>query len=384
MATNYEIRLYSPTGTALASLNQFSNLECALVENDVSVLTVTLPPIIPFAWLRRDAIIQVIRSVDGSPGKALGSGTDAALWFIKKAGFTTNNDTELMWFTAYDAKVLLKQRVVEGYAGAPTSSKSGYLDNIMRQIVRENMGSIADTGLDINRALGAGFWNILTIEGDNSSSVTGEKAFAHREVMPVLQDLANQSADAGVYLSFDITHQGWNSYGLPALLFQVFKGQRGVDRGATSPNRLVFSRQYGTITETKIENDWTIMADVIKAGGAGDGAARIFEYASDNSLVTESPFGRVEDFIDRNNITLATSLQAEAQAQLRESRPRLRMTGTLMDTPSARFGVHYNHGDIVTIEEAGTTFSARLSAIRITMTDSGEKIDAKVNTETII
>lgn len=374
---DYEVRLFTPSGAFVRTL-PFVRLEYALVENDVGALTLALQPDTPLALFPRDAQIEIWRRVGGQAARIEGSASDGALWLVRKARYDYAGDTELITVTAYDAKVLLRQRFADGVAGSARASKSGALDNILRDIVRDALGANAGS------ATGRNLSSIVTVEADTSTAPTGDKAFAHRNILTVMQEVAAQSAQAGMYLSFDLAYAGRLGSGVPALTFKVAARQRGADRGAASVGRLVFSRQFGTLSDVAMEYDWTDEVSAVRAGGAGEGAARLFASSEDPSRILQSSFGRSEDFVDQTGISTASVLQREANEALWNGRPRLRMSGTLLEAPFARYGVHFNHGDIITVQEGGATMSARLSAVRVTVDASGEKVEAKVSTETVI
>jgi hypothetical protein len=373
---DYEIRQFTPNGDFLRTL-PFRRLEYALVENDVNSLALTLHPNIGLENFTRDTQLEVWRSVNGITYLE-GSGIDGALWFVKGERHEYANDTESITLTAYDAKQLLRQRFVAGAAGSATNTKNTYADDMMRQIAREALG--ASAGAAAGRNLSA--W--LSVEADDGAAPILSKAFSHRNVLNVLQDIAEQSAQAGMYLSFDVIHTGRTASTSAILRFVVRLRQRGINRGLTSASRLVFSRRFGTLADTVVENDWREEVNAVTVGGAGEKEVRKFATAEDAARIGQTPFGRSEDFVDQTNIDTQSILQGDADARLWSGRPRLRVSGRLVESSTVRYGVHFRHGDIVVVDVGAVQQSARLSAVRVVVDENGESVDARVSTETVI
>lgn len=376
MATEYELRLLTPAGGALATLPLFTSLQYALVENNVGALTLTLPPVVPYTWFTRDTRIEIWRSIDGAPAYLEGSGIDGTQWFVRKAERRTANGETLILVNAYDAKHLLKRRIVNYQAGTAQGTKTAALDNMMKAIVRENLGSSATgTGRDISA--------YLDVQADTSQLPSVTSSFAWRNVLTTLQELCEESLANQVPAVFDIVKSSDTK-----LEFRTYYDRRGAYRGQGSASPLVVSADFGTLSDAALSDDWTNEITYVRVGGTGEGALRITSESLDAPRAATTPFNRLEQFIDARNADdtspqYSNMLLTEAVRAVIAGRPRLRLTGMVLDVPPARYGKDYRHGDIVAAKDGDVIRDARVNAVRVTVNSQGEKVEAQVSSENV-
>lgn len=378
MASTTFLTVLDPGGGQLGSTSypliipDFVELDYVLVENDIGSMTVTLPNAYTGSLFRRDARVQIWRSVDGRPAVLEGE----KVWFIRRRRRKLTDDGAWLWvLTALDSKHILNRRVVAYNAGTSYTTKTDYADDMMREIVRENLSSSAT---DTSRRLSS---TLFSVQVDLALAPSVDKAFTRRNVLEVLKDLAEASAQhtsTPTYLSFDVVVSSD-----PTLEFRVYSGQRGTDRRigyGSMPH--IFGPTYGNLETVEVDDDWTDEATYIYAGGQGEGVDRVIQTASDTTRIGESAYNRIERFADARQNASSAAVEDVATARLRSSRPRSIISGRVREAPLSRYGVHWNWGDYVTIDVENDRREARLSTIHVKIDDTGETITANLRSET--
>jgi hypothetical protein len=375
MANNYTVRLFNAYGAYLADL-QFARLEYVLAENAVSTLVLTLPPVISFDEIGEDARLEVWRSVDGAPAYLEGSGGDGTVWFVNKKELRTRNDETLIVITATDAKSLLRRRIVDYSSGSSQSTKSGPLDNVCKAIVRENLGSSSYTGA---LAQGRDISAYLSVQADVGLWPSNLKSFAWQNVFQALVEICEQSAGDGAYGAFDIVKTG------SQLEFRTYYSVRGLYRGFGASNLVLVSDKNGTLTDTSIIYDWSNSSNYIRVGGSGEGTARYTGQFLNSPYLTSSPFSRRELFVDaRNGGIDQTEVNLEAIREGFAARPKLRVSAKVINTESVKYGVHYQHGDVIACQIGSTVLNTRVVRVRVVADENGELVESSINNETVL
>lgn len=353
MAATYSVILYDANGVQLAVLDNIieargAALEYALIENGVGVLTLTLPAPYDLRLFQKDGRIGVYRGV---AGRALAL-DGQALWLIRswREQIDERGKTTLQ-ITAYHVNTLLDRRIVAYNAGSSQASKSGAADDMIKAIVRENFISATDSSRNVS----------LTCDADVSAAPTLRKGFARRNVLLVLQELAESSAQAGTHVAFGIIAPTPTT-----LQFVTRITSWGVDRRyPNGSDPLLIGPAYGNVASATLDNDAAEEITYVYAGGQGEGDARTILTASDTARIAESPYGRIERFIDARHLSTATALADEADAAVREGRPRRTLEADATESPSAIYGVHYGWGDLVTVAFMDTLIDCRIDAVTV-------------------
>jgi len=137
----------------------------------------------------------------------------------------------------------------------------------------------------------------------------------------------------------------------------------GANRGSTSNNTLIISRERGNLLYPAITEDYSGEKTVVKIGGTGTGAGRAIGSATNTTRLSASQFSRKEYFSSGYNTDTTAVLNAEANARLEEYRARRVLEGQIAETPSMRLGVHINYGDLVMVEYAGKSYDCHLDTL---------------------
>lgn len=363
MATSYEIKLFSPMGTFLTELNAFESFDCALVENDIGRLVLTLPVSYNPELFLKDSRIAVYRGASGRAPTLLGN----ALWFVRRRRRVLNDKRRSLAIHAVHANDLLRRRIVAYDAGTPETSKTDQADDMAKAIVRENFVSATDTARNLSSAL-------FSVAPDVSAAPSLSKAFTRRRVLAVLQELAQAAAQAGTYMGFEVWAPTESS-----LEFRTYTKQRGADRRVSTSNALILSAETGTLGEIELDEDWADEATYVYAGGQGEGADRAIGTASNTTAIGESPFGRIEDFYQDNQTSDQTQLDDDADNALYAQRGRRIFSASVSDTSGAALGVHYDWGDLVTAADGAVQIDCRVDPVHIQFDkQNGERLDIRL------
>lgn len=367
--TDFQVHLLSQTGQFIADLGDFFRLQYTLTEIGVGALEITLPPTHDgLLFSNQDVIVDQRIEVSRRSGAGAFVLEGQATWLIQtgrqaqSAGRTTS-------LRAFHANDLLRRRIVAYAAASAQADKAANeADDMMKDIVDENFSASAT---DVARRLSAGYF---TIQGDLSDGASIAKAFSRRIVLNVLQELAQASAAAGTYLSFDVVNAGGGIQ-----QFRTYTGQRGNDhrqQGGSPP--LLIGPAYGNLLDAAIEFNHEGEVTYVYAGGQGEEAARAIGTASDATRIALSPFGRREQFIDARMTDDATQLSDEADAALQAGTYKIILSGNLQDTDGFVYGVDYAWGDYLTIGIGAFNADCRLSVVTVTLENGREGIQQTV------
>jgi hypothetical protein len=373
----YEITVYDRLGNFLQNIKEFKSLAYARAVNNVGALKLIIDSNkFDSVLFSQDNFIGIQRSINGTSANLDGD----SLWFIRSNKINLQSNKFTREITAYDLNFILgnpsynRGRIVAYYAGSAYASKSTFADNMIKAIIRENLGTLAtDTTRDIS--------TYLSVEADLSLAPSFEKSFSRRNVLLVLQEICAASFINGTYLAFDILNT-FPSSGL-SFQFRTFTTQRGSDKRWSQGNSpIILDPEAGAISEASLEYGFVNEASYVYAGGTGEGAARNIQTASDTARISISPFNRREMFVDARNTENTNQIITEANNALRENRPRTIFSGSAVDTDSIKFGRDYGFGDYVTVRFDNQLIDCRVDTFSIQIEGGDENIDIKLKSDT--
>lgn len=359
------VRITNPFGSnaRIYGGNAYTRLELAYRERQIGTLTLDLPGLVDRGLLPVDGLVFVERSIDGAPPYLEGE----RAWLIQKASTFVGAQGRLSTrVVAVDGTDLLRRRIVDYDAGTSETDKTAAADNVMKAIVRENFVSATDTTRNLSSSL-------FSVDADLGAAPSISKAFTRREVLVVLQELAEAATLAGTYTTFDVVWTG------ALFAFRTYTGQRGVDHSST--DRVLLGPAYGNLTDAEDTLDASEEATRVIAGGQGEGADREIARADATARQGASPYRLIEDFTNQNNTADPTQLADEADALLHLRRPRRVVSGTFIDTPGAQYGRHFGFGDLVVAEVNGVAVTCRVDAVHLTVAGGREEVDIRLRSE---
>ena len=360
----YELVWYTHEGVRKGVIQAFNSLEYVKTQNQIGSLVVDIPRgLYQYDEFSVGDIFEVWREKNGT----LELQNETA-YFLQNWEFWADSEGgEYIRLIASDANWLLDTAIVAAFSGSEDAEMTGIPDDLMKAIVSKQLGSTASAQRSkITEApnLGAGGASI-------------SKAFAYRNVLTVVQELADLATEAGVWLGFDVVRTAPGAFE-----FRTYTGQRGQDHGRASGDPRLVGRQYGNLSEATFGTYHADERNVVVVGGQGEGTARTLVMRANDSRVLASKWNRREYFKDSRDDSTTAALEADGDAALEEFKPKQRLTGTLHDTPGMQYGIHYWFGDVLSVEAFGYFVDCHVKAVRVRVDqDGGEQLDIKLEGE---
>ena len=361
----YEAVWYTHEGVRKGVIQAFTSLEYVKTQNAIGALVINMPrELIQYDQFSVGDIFELWREKGG----VLELQNETA-YFLQDWEFWTDDDgAEYIRLMANDANWLLDTTVVIAKSTSAQADKTAIPDNMMKAIVREQLGSLAAADrqkLAVAPDLGAA-----------GASIT--KAFAYRNVLTTLQELCEVAQETNnVWLGFDVVRTA------PGVFeFRTYTGQRGQDHGRASGDPRLVGKQYGNFSQATFGTYHADERNFVVVGGQGEDLDRQLVYRWNYNRWHASKWNRREYFKDSRNEDTTAALEADGDAALEEFRPRQILTGTLHDTPGMQYNIHYQFGDILSAEAFGFHVDCRVDSVRVKVDqDGGEQIDVKLRGE---
>ena len=360
----YELVWYTHEGVRKGVIQAFNSLEYIKTQNQIGSLVVDLPRgLYQYDQFSVGDIFEVWREKNG----VLELQNETA-YFLQNWEFWTDEEgAEYIRLTAFDANWLLDTAIVWAYAGSAEADKSGDPANMMKAIVREQLGSLAAAE---RRKLA-----VAPDGGAYGSPIT--KAFAYRNVLTVLQEICETASEGGNWLGFDVVRTAPGEFE-----FRTYAGQRGQNHGRFSGDPRLVGKQYGNFSQAAFGTYHAEERNCVLVAGQGEDAARVWVTRTNATRIGASKWNRREYFKDSRDDSTTAALEADGDAALDEFRPRQVLTGTLHDTPGMQFGIHYQFGDVLSAEAFGYFVDCRVGSVRVKVDqDGGEQLDIKLRGE---
>ena len=361
----YEAVWQDHYGNRKGVIQAFNSLEYIKTQNQIGSLVINLPRgLMQYDQFAVGDIFEIWREKNGT----LELQNETA-YFLQNWEFWTDGDGhEFIRLTASDANWLLDTAIVYAAAGSANASMTNYPDDMCKTIVRNELSASspypARRKLSVAPDLSAG-----------GASIT--KEFAYRNVLSVIQELAELADEGGTWLGFDVvrTQPG-------AFEFRTYTGQRGQNHGRNSGDPRLAGKQYGNLSEASFGTYHADERNNIFVGGQGEGAARTIVNRQNTARIYASKWNQRDYFKDSRDGSTATSLNADGDAALDEFKPKQIMTGTLHDTPGMQYGIHYWFGDVLSVEAFGYHVDCHVKSVRVNVDqDNGEQLDIKLEGE---
>lgn len=365
----YEVRLTKGDGRLVAILDRVEVLSYVKSLDLAGTFIVVMPDIYPMDYWGPDYLIQVWRRAPDQATTSLDF-----LGFLRRWTFYTSPDgRRMVMLMGYDQNTLLGRRIVAYAAGTEDAMIEALsIDDGMKKIVRENLGSLAtDTDRDLTAAG-------LAVQIDLGQGATITKEHAWRNVGQLLRDLAQLSREQTPEILYwiRVDHSGID--GSIDLRFETSTGHLGRDLTQDRPGQsYLFGEELGNVANARLEYDYTIEANHAYAGGQGEGTERLIEEASDTVAESISPWSRIEIFVDARNSADA-DVDDKADQALAAGRPIVRFQADILDTPQAYYGSVWNLGDRIPILHRGRRIDALVRAVKVTLTADQQNIAAQV------
>jgi hypothetical protein len=369
--SRHRLGLFTDIGLQLAELRQIETFTYYRVANSVGGFKMILKPDFDETLIDVDHIIQFWRQAHGGEERLMVAG------FCRKWGwFEDRRGNDRFFVEGVDQNDLIDRRIVAYFAEESESVKTDLADDMIKAIIRENMGSLAPVDeAGRPRAYDA---NYFTTMADTSEGPSVTRSFAWRYVLPVIQEIAQSSRDLGSPLYFDVVPSA-----VPAVYeFQTFIPYLGVDRSSSSSSPVIFSREFSNLGRPRWEEDWFEERNYVWGGGQGEEDDRMMDPEDDVWRMHKSLWNRRECFQDAREESTQLGVANKAYERMQKERPVVRFIGDLLDSNLTRFGKDWNYGDNITARYHGREFSGVIDGYTISVDKEGkEEFTARMEIE---
>lgn len=374
MTVAHEIWLARDNGTRLTILDRVERFEWTRAINNIGRCTITLPGDFDRSLLKIDNQIQIQRAP--SPTSILRLEDS---YFIRRPIVTTN-ESGLTRIQVHGVSPieLLTRRIVAYAAGSAQANKTDFADDMMKAIVRENLGALAGVdGFGDSRSFDATYFGVAPDFGLGPSLT---KAFSRRNVLLILQDLAEAARTAGNEVFFAVVPATATTFE-----FRTFTGQPGLDRRfPDGTNPIVFSLDRGNFELPFLEDDFEFESNYVYGGGQGEGVGREIQEVRDLVRINTSIWNRREAFRDARHESTAAGVLDEAESSLAKGRPKRRFTAIVLSSEGSRYGLDWDFGDRITVEYLGEQFDGLIRIVRVNVNNEGlETVEGRVEVEDV-
>lgn len=378
MTARFEVVLREPLGDVLYVFGHedISVIEYTLKVNEVGRLILEFDNRRILPDFGQDYRLELWRQVRGQPAYLEGE----TCWFIDYIKKTR----QVIHIEAESALGLLKRRIVAFKDGEPQTKKGpGPLDDLAKEVIRENMGAAAASynfTPDPIRDLSAYF----QVQADLGVGLVDNAKYSHEKILDIVTKAADASKNASPSVPFYFDVVQFNNTTAPFLEFRVYTPYRGSDRTIGTPGGFEVSEEYGTLTNAELIFDWRDSVNRLYAGGSGTGNARDIEEIQDPNLATllaTDPFALREDFIDAKKSDTVVEANNIAKAEFEQKLAVIQVNGELVDTDAVQYGRDYFFGDAVSAGLEGTTQTMIVGEINNRVADGSEDLKVKVSSE---
>jgi hypothetical protein len=347
MMADYEVYILTPQNVLRAVVTNFSRLEYTLVVNAIHALTLELPGVVEF---EEDDRIEVYR--DG----ALVGDTQFLAAEISTRLSAGGEYTTVV--SAVGALAVLNWPVVNYAPGMLQSHQSGYAGDVIKQLARQNLGSLAtDTARNMSEYLAVQDY------ANDGALVSVDSGW--RRLLDVIKEVAGCSAENGIDLFYDVVK---NASG--KLELRTYTGQRGTDRSTT----VLLTPERANMGDCVLTRDYSTGANRVIVGGTGQELWRVVTEVPNSAQVNSSPWGYIKEHFYTCQAETVNNAVLAGQSYLRLSANKVTLSGTPIQTPGTQYGVHYGWGDQVSIEFLGYVAVVSVDRVQVSVQDGKEDV----------
>lgn len=354
MPAEYTIELLEAArDNVLDVVDDFEGLSYARRVNDIGAFTLAVREEnfdVSFAHL--DGRVVVWRKPEGGHRYIDFAG------FIRAVARQYQDGRESIVMAGPDYNDMLRRRRIAYAATTAQARKVDQADDMMKALVRENLGALAPVGRNMTAR---GF----AVQADVSAGTIVRGDFAYEGLLDTLQKAADGSRSTpATQAFFGIVplNSGWD------MEFRTNVPQWGQDHtypgGAHGP--VIFALERGNMANPKLEWDRRDEVTVIYAGGRGEDLARPVINVADPVREGESPLNRCEGF---ESVDAPTTLELidGANAKLDEGRGKRQFNFDVVEVPSTVYGLHWGFGDLVTAVYVGEQWDLHVAAVEVSI-----------------
>jgi len=424
MPSSYEFWLLDDSGRKITLLKDLAYFSYSRTTKGYGTLLIALPyndfkeQVFPI--FQPDRRVDVWRSPDtGFDPRHEGT----YLLRMPKLYKRDTDNVEIIALYGRDLKDLLRRRWIIQPAGYPQTYKTDYIDDMMKEIVREQMlyGECldADAVQDNFRAWPDGEF---TVQGKVSLGPQKTFTFPDRNVLDVLRELRDATYQLHEedpltnrrilfdVIPFDIygnviyildeetgdpmlDEEGMGLLDEMSLLttakqgfsFVTFADLRGQDRTASA---LVFSPENNNLEAPYYTLNYMSEENSIVVKGFGRGDSRPNARVTDTQAAAASRWNLCEGLEDASTEPDQDRLEDYAYPPLYEGAPKEDISTVFLnvpgseDTPRSLYGVDWDLGDLLPVEFLGKRFNVEVEIVYVAIDEAGrETITGRNNIE---
>jgi hypothetical protein len=363
----YEVWLCNNLGKRIALLDRAITFGWMRGAGAVGGIDLIVPDYYPDHFWIPDNSIQYWRtpSLDHPPQLV-------SFGYVEKIELKEHGGADIVHVSGGDQMRLLEGRAVQLVSGS--KEYSGPTDDLMKDMVRRNLGNLATDPLRDLTAYG------LTVLPDASAGteITIEASF--ETVLDSLRDFFAASAtkeDANGETHptyFDLQMSIDND----AVQYRFITAQDfiGADRTSSSPKPAIFGREWGNMESPQFVADFTGEANYIYGLGNSEEKHKLIQQAwvqKGLAALAKSPMSRKEKVVIIRKFMNKLGLLDGTRAAAHVYRPHVKFTATLKDTPQTKFGVDWKFGDLVTGVYRNQIQDGMISAVGGTVNEAGQE-----------
>jgi hypothetical protein len=362
MGAKHRIIVRTHDGKYLTELNRWSSLQYGRFVNNQGWWMVVLPGDTDTLLPDVDRILEFYRKPEGGEER------------LEMVGFTrywdwfeSSPENEHLRMGGEDPIGLLDRRIIAHAAGSDESSKTEPADDMLKAIVRENMGVDAQlTEAGRPRAFPPDHFEVT---GNFGAGPEVARSFAWRNVLDVLVEICEASGTHGTPLYFDVDSTGPGTFA-----FNTYVNSIGADRTARTGSRpVVFSRENNNIRSPFLRIDHRDEHNYVWGGGQGQESDRVIDPEKDLLRIGRSIWAKREVFQDAREESTVQGVADKAFERLQNDRPRRIFRGDILDTPQSAYGIDWAYGDKVTVRYKNEEFEGIINNINFTVDENGKE-----------
>lgn len=359
MSTEFQIEWLTPNNTRIAYLSDvgpFSYTKSLNADGDFSI---ALPPSIALRDIAKDQLIRISRR---PPGGVMAVDFAGIIrdWSSAQTGAVYNRTIAgpgMGW--------VLSGRVVAYPAGHAQANQTDAADDLMRAVVRYNLGSSATTAN--GRAATASISSALfSVQADVGLGPSLSMGFSYSNVADVLRKISNAARTAGTPVYWELVPVG------NAFEFRVNVGQLGQDL-TSGQNALTFGPEFGNLRGGRLDFVSRDESNYAYALGQGQEDSRNVQVSEDTDRSDASPWSLREVADEDTRLSTDSALLDLADASVINGRPLWMLSGELVSTDDTQYQRDWKLGDLVNTTFDGMQFPALVRAVTVAVDGQGNE-----------
>jgi hypothetical protein len=369
----YELWLTDDSGQRIADSNgktflkSFLSLTATRSLNQVGQFTLSLPPSFDESLLAVDRMVQVWRRPTGG---------QLGLWriyFIRRWRFATEGSRDTIEISGPDSNDLLCRRVIAAYSGDSVYAAMGdevEADAMMSAVVAASQFDAVGGPATVS---GTREWSNFDIAAPQFFGPVISKTFPLGAALltdsgdGLLPQISRVSRIGGTEIFFDVVPNVVTGSSV-SFQFRTYATSIGPDVS----DKVVFAKEFGNLKDPVLEFDYTGEVNYVYSGGKGEGADRRVTQSYDVARYSASRWNRREGFAQATNeADTDAAVEAFGNALLAEREPKVRFSGTPMDTRGTRFQRDWDFGCIVKARYRRYESTHLIRAVTLTVDGKG-------------